>query len=64
MSDAIILGLVGALIVIIVYYLTKQRQCHGDNDFCAGCSEHKNSCSKCDVETLKKELKEQLHKSS
>jgi hypothetical protein len=53
--------LIGALIGFIVYYLVKQRQNHS-GDACAGCAENKKSCSKCDVETLKKELKAQVHK--
>jgi hypothetical protein len=61
MADVIILGLVGALIGIIVYYLSKQRQNHC-GDGCSGCVEHKNKCDKCDVEVLKKELKAQLRK--
>jgi hypothetical protein len=61
MADIIILILIGALIGFIVYYLVKQRQNHS-GDACAGCAENKKSCSKCDVETLKKELKAQVHK--
>jgi len=61
MADFLILGLVGALIVIIVYYLTKQRQ-HHKGDGCTGCSEKQSACTHCDVETLKKALKEELTK--
>ena len=64
MGDIIVLGLVGALIGIIVYYLLKQKKDNCHSDLCAGCTQHQGSCSKCDVDTLKKELKEQLHKSS
>jgi len=63
MGDWLVLGLVGALIGFIVYYLIKQKQDNCHSDFCAGCTDH-HGCSKCDVETLKKELKDQLHKSS
>jgi len=61
MADVLILGLVGAIIILIVYYLDKQRQsCHSEH--CVGCAENKNGCRSYDVETLKKELKAQLHK--
>jgi hypothetical protein len=61
MADFIILGTVGALIGFIVYYLIKQRQNHS-GDGCSGCAENKNNCRQCDLETLKKELKAQIHK--
>ncbi len=53
---------IGVIIGIIVYYLIKQRQAHPKNDYCTGCAENKSSCVKCDVESLTKALKEELHK--
>ncbi|KAF0226508.1 MAG: hypothetical protein FD133_879 [Erysipelotrichaceae bacterium] len=61
MADFIVLGIIAAVIIMIIVYLVKQKQaCH--TDACGGCSEYKKSCDHCDVETLKKELKAELHK--
>ncbi len=61
MADFIILGIIAIVIALIIMVLVKQKQsCHPGA--CAGCLEYKKSCDHCDVETLKKELKAELHK--
>lgn len=61
MADFIVLTLLGVIIGIIVYYLIKQRRARPKDDYCVGCAEHKSACRQCDVESLTKALKEELH---